>query len=320
MKKTVIILGCLALLAAGCNKVQTVEDETELKFDITVNYANDTRSVKRDWVVGDKIYLVFDVSFQDKVGSYATNHGYVTMTYNGHNFDAPVASNSNFLKALQASPSGKLAALYISGGQTPQFEYVEKSGTRYLEVKNSDSLYGYFLRAHEVPYTIANKTLTATLNLTLDVGDRYPVHLFLPSIPQNKAANYTFACPYFNWEYLTDFNALPGTYGPFAGIWGKPYGEPLHGSYYDGGLEFVLFLSGLDQGNPRDYIFVVIDNNGTPDNLTDDVYRKFTKTGVTLYGKEAIKLPPLTDTDKWTVFDKQDMWFYFNGFSGHVYF
>ena len=136
MKKTPLFLACLALLAAGCNKVETAKEPAEepaevvpeLKFNITANYDADTRAVKRGWVEGDKIYLAFEISFQDEVAGFPTNHGYVTLTYDGSAFSNPTFSDPAFSKALQNAPEGKLAAAYVSGGN-PQFQFEELSGS-----------------------------------------------------------------------------------------------------------------------------------------------------------------------------------------------
>ena len=64
MKKSMIFLGCLALLIAGCNKFETVESSVEepteeaprhLIVNISVNKVDDTRAVKLGWMGGDKI-------------------------------------------------------------------------------------------------------------------------------------------------------------------------------------------------------------------------------------------------------------------------
>ena len=78
MKKSIILLGCAALLMAGCNKVETVEEpeaqepSKHLNVDIAVNYGEGTRAVKTGWAAGDKIYVVFDVTFLENDGYYMT--------------------------------------------------------------------------------------------------------------------------------------------------------------------------------------------------------------------------------------------------------
>ena len=76
MKKTLLVLGCMALFVAGCNKIENVEEPVQdsprhLKVNITVNNA-ETRAVKTAWTAGDKIYVAFDVCFQEEIASYLT--------------------------------------------------------------------------------------------------------------------------------------------------------------------------------------------------------------------------------------------------------
>ena len=59
MKKSLIFLGCLALLMAGCNKFEaveapeeelTVESPGHLTVNISVNKVDDTRTSKIAWM------------------------------------------------------------------------------------------------------------------------------------------------------------------------------------------------------------------------------------------------------------------------------
>lgn len=327
MKKTLYFLGCVALLAAGCSKVQTVEvpeeEVPQLKFNITVTRDDDTRAVKREFAVGDKIYLAFDISFVDKVGSLPTDHGYISMAYNGNRFETPVASNNKFMKALMASPSGNLAAVYMSDGRTPQFEYGEQGDQlRFLTMTNNEKLGGFSLVAGVVPYTIANNTLTADIKLALfSTENQVPVHFFLPGISASKAGNYSMRCTKMQPCRFNRFTCLDATasigmiLGPWAPVSMDPFGAPMYGSYYSSGLEFVGYLDPDVIGTPTDYYLVVVDNKGTPDNAADDVYYGMKKNSFRLDGKEAIKLPALTN---WTVFTPSDIDMDYNGFNSEV--
>ena len=329
MKKILLYLGCLSLLAAGCNKVQPVEvpeeEVPELKFNITVTRDDDTRAVKRGWEVGDKIYIAFEVSFQDKVGSIQTGHGYISMAFNGNRFDTPVASNSTFMKALLASSSGKLAAAYLSDGRTPQFEFVDQGIVKLLNMTNNDRLGGFRLLAHEVPYTIENNTLTADIHLKLYSSETdAPVHFFLPGISASKAQNYSLRCTRLCPIHFTRFTFvdMSQSSSPNLGPWATEYlgsfGERIYGSYYDGGLEYVGYIDSNYLGAPTDYYIVVVDDKGTPDNASDDVGYGMVKSNVALDGKEAIKLPALTNSAKWTVFNPLGIDVDFNGYGSQV--
>lgn len=331
MKKTVFFLGCLALLMAGCNKGQTVaepaEEVPQLKFNITVNFVDDTRAVKRNWDVGDKIYLAFDVSFLEELGGYATNHGYVTMTFNGSSFDTPQSSDASFTRALMQSPSGYLAAVYLSDDRTPQFQFVGQGEMfQKLEITNGDRLGGYCMKAEKVPYTIDGSTLTAEINLKLNQDkNNLPVHFFLDGISSEKAGHYSLRCTKLRYHRFVGFYLLvlnlsgsSSPLGPWVMEEVPDFDEPFYGSYYDGGLEFVGYLDKDIAGAPMDYYMVVVDNNGTPDNTADDVWYGMSKSNVVLDGKEAIKLPVLTNSDKWTIFSPSGIDVDFNGFTDPV--
>ena len=319
MKKSLLFLGCLTLLAAGCNKVQTVEvpeeEIPELKFNVTVTYDDGTRAVKRGWEEGDCIYLAFDISFQEKVETFPTHHSIVTMKYVDYEGDGNLTwvnytTDVDFLKALLSTSSGKLAALYLTDGRTPQLEYAENgSMARLLNMTNNDRLGGVMLTAHEVPYTIEGHTLTADINVTL-YSDEYnvPVHFFLPDTLASNAGNYSLRCTKFQPMRFNAFTLLDmsqyqsNNLGPWASTTLDSYGAPLYGSYYDGGFEFVGYLDSDAIAFPTDYYLVVVDNNGTPDNPSDDIYRGMAKKNAVLNGKEAIKLPELFNASKWKIF------------------
>ena len=329
MKKILLFLGCLSLLAAGCNKVQPVEvpeeEVPELKFNITVTRDDDTRAVKRGWEVGDEIYIAFDISFLDQVGSIPTGHGYVSMDFNGNRFDTPIANNNSFMKALLASSSGKLAAVFFSGGQTPDFEFEDQGTVKLLNMTNNDRLGGFCLLAHEVPYTIENNTLTADIHLQLYSSESdAPVHFFLPGISASKAQNYSLRCTRLCPDHFTRFTFVDRSQysSPNLGPWATEimgsFGEPMYGSYYSGGLEYVGYIDRDYLGASTDYYIVVVDDKGTPDNASDDVGYGMVKSNVALDGKEAIKLPALTNSAKWTVFTPLGIDVDFNGYGSPV--
>ena len=144
MKKSIFIIGCLALLAAGCNKVEKVEVPAEepvlesrnhLIVDFKVNQAGDTRSVKTSWAAGDKIYVFFDHFFLDYLTypnivstSSTVPVQYMTLTYNG------VKWNYEMTQALEQyvlnQASGTLIGVYYSK-VVPEFRALHgKRGTK----------------------------------------------------------------------------------------------------------------------------------------------------------------------------------------------
>ena len=322
MKKTLFFLGCLSLLAAGCNKVQNVDVPTDdpveeipaLKFNITANFDEETRAVKRAWAEGDIIYVAFDIAFVYQVKDeatgmyYSANHAVISMTYSEDEGWVPSLPDTEFENALRAMGTGKLAAVYISGGQTPQFLFDENDFFHYFHVTNYGVLGGVILSANEVGYTISDNTLTAELNMTLDAPEgtyRYPVHFFLPSITEENASNYTFSCKKFSPDRFGGFQfgvppyAVSGPSVSRFNIVDDSYGLPILGSYYAGGLEFVGMLKPDCKGEETEYILVITDNQGTPDDDTDDVIYT-TKKSATLEGKEAFNLPAL-NSSRWTL-------------------
>lgn len=78
MKKVMILLSAVLALVA-CNKeTPSVQndgtiDASKVVFDLTINYADDTKAVKSGWASGDKVYLFFE----------GVTTGYVVTEYNG---------------------------------------------------------------------------------------------------------------------------------------------------------------------------------------------------------------------------------------------
>lgn len=315
MKKSLFFLGCLSLLAAGCNKVQQVEEPAEvpaLKFNITANYDVESRAVKRAWAEGDIIYIAFDIALVDEVKDeatgvyYSANHAVVPMTYVNGDW-LPSIPDTEFENALRAMGVGKLAAVHISGGQTPQFQYNDDGFMHMLRVSNRDVLGGCILSANAVDYWVEDNTLYANLSMTLDTrysSNRYPVHFFLPSISEDRVSDYTLRsmklCPdvFFSFSFMPTM-AGPGAITPKAERLGNPdTNDPIRGSYYAGGIEFVALVDPEWAGIQTDYVLFITDNRGTPDDDSDDVSYHLPKNAA-LSGKEAIKLPGLF-SGRWT--------------------
>ena len=119
-------MGCLALLMAGCNKIENVEVPAEepvvespdhLVIDIKVGTEGETRAVKKAWDVGDKVYVFFDHFFLDyltdpNIGTtgYSNDVCYLTLTYNGFTWQSDF-SQSALEAYLLGQSSGTLAAI-----------------------------------------------------------------------------------------------------------------------------------------------------------------------------------------------------------------
>ena len=324
MKKTLLFLGCIALFAASCNKIDTVEEPVQdsprhLKVNITVNNA-ETRAVKTAWAAGDKIYVVFDVCFQEEMASY------LTLTYNGYSWSSEF-SDDTLEELLLGKEVGKLAAAYISPDRNPEFQYVfdpENPYVPYILMTNSDGLTGMFLSSHDMQYVVEDGTLTAELNMKLRINN--PVHFFVDGIPAGAVKNFTLSCNKLIPAHFDRFTYLmldiPGSnYHSEAGPW-TDYtyglaGDPILGQYFESGVEFNCMLDTPAVGNETEYVFFVVDNNGTPNDTTDDTTYSLTRTA-TLNGKEAIRLPWLGNTDEWKVLTPSDLNPEFNGYDDEV--
>ena len=307
MKKTLLFLGCIALSVASCNKIETMEEPVQdsprhLKVNIKVNNA-ETRAVKTAWAAGDKIYVAFDVCFQEELSSY------LTLTYNGYSWSSEF-SDDTLEELLLGKEVGKLAAASISPD-------------RNILMTNSDGLTGMFLSSHDMQYVVEDGTLTAELNMELRINN--PVHFFVDGIPAGAVKNFTLSCnkliPAHFDRYTYLLIDIPDGFHTEAGPW-TDYtyglaGDPILGQYFESGVEFNCMLDTPAVGNETEYVFFVVDNNGTPNDTTDDTTYSLTRTA-TLNGKEAIRLPWLGNTDEWKVLTPSDLNPEFNGYDDEV--
>ena len=324
MKKTLLFLGCIALLAASCNKIETVEEPVQdsprhLKVNIKVNNA-ETRAVKTAWAAGDKIYVAFDVCFQEQLSSY------LTLTYNGYSWSSEF-SDDTLEELLLGKEVGSLAAAYISPNAKPEFQYeLDEVNNPYVPsimMTNSDGLTGMFLAADDVRYTVEDGTLTAELHMAIRMNNA--VHFFLDGIPAGAVENFTLSCnklipAHFN-RFTYVLIDVPGGFHTESGPW-TDYtyglaGDPIPGQYYESGVEFNCMLDTPAVGSATEYVFFVVDNNGTPNDTTDDTTYSLTKRA-TISFKDAIRLPWLGNTDEWTVLTPTDIDPEFNGYNDEV--
>lgn len=324
MKKTFLFLACMALFVASCNKIETVEEPAQdspkhLKVNINVNHGSETRSVKTGWAAGDKIYVAFDVCFQEEISSY------LTLTYNGVSWTSEFSDDA-LEEILLGKESGKLAAAYISTDRKPVFQYTPPTETNPYNVNiimsNSDGLTGMYLSDDDVDYHIEDGTLTAELNMELRIGNL--VHFSLEGSSQEVAGNYTLSCDKLAPVHFERFTYvlidIPDSYHLELGPWtdfalGNP-GSAIPGSYYYGGIEFNCYLTD-SFGTETEFVFYLVNNNGTPEDPSDDITYSLTKTA-TFYGKEAIRFPSLEYSGEWEILTPSDMNPQFNGYNDEV--
>ena len=316
-------MACIAMFVAGCNKIENVEEPVQdsprhLKVNIKVNNA-ETRAVKTAWAAGDKIYVAFDVCFQEQLSSY------LTLTYNGYSWSSEF-SDDTLEELLLGKEVGSLAAAYISPNVKPEFQHVLDPESPYVPsimMTNNDGLTGMFLSADDVRYTVEDGTLTAELHMAIRMDNA--VHFFLDGIPAGAVENFTLSCnklipAHFN-RFTYVLIDIPDGFHTEAGPW-TDYtyglaGEPILGQYYESGVEFNCMLDTPAVGSETEYVFFVVDNNGTPNDTTDDTTYSLTKTA-TLKGKDAIRLPWLNNTQEWIVLTPSDITPVFNGYNDEV--
>ena len=325
MKKTILFLGCIALFVASCNKIETVEEPVQgsprhLKVNIKVNNA-ETRAVKTKWAAGDKIYVTFDVCFPAELDSH------LTLTYNGFSWTSEF-SDDTIEGLLTEKGTGKLAAAFISADRKPEFQYMPAPANNpyvpSITMTNSDGLTGVFLATDDVTYTVEDGTLTAELNMAVRVNNA--VHFSLEGIPTGEAGNFTLCCDklvpaHFNRFTYVLIDIPESSYHLEIGPWtdyalGKA-GEPIPGQYFDGAVEFNCALDTPVVGSETEFVFYIVNNNGTPNDASDDTTYSLTKT-TTINDKDAIRFPWLNNTQEWIVLTPSDITPVFNGYNDEV--
>ena len=301
MKKSIVIfMSGLTLLMAGCNKVETQEESTEesprhLIVDIDVNCADETRSVKTGWEAGDVIYLAFDHFFTGDETMYSPeNVCYMKLTYNG-SFWKSWISNSALEEYLLGRTSGHLAAAYWSDFE-PQLQYTITGDTPRLAVVNNGACTpGFVLYDVNADYTVANGKLTATLTFEALYN---MVHFSMEGVSSYFSSQLSFKCNRFKGLIFDGFSYLET-----PGITTVRYqmtdaGEAIPGVERPDGTAFSAILDDQWRHQETDYFIQIIDNMATPDDELDDKAISMTHT-TTLDGKEAIKLPSITDS-RWS--------------------
>ena len=150
------------------------------------------------------------------------------------------------------------------------------------------------------------------------------VHFSLEGSSQEEAGNYTLSCDKLAPVHFERFTYvlvdIPDSYHLELGPWtdfalGNP-GSAIPGSYYYGGIEFNCYLTD-GFGSETEFVFYLVNNNGTPEDPSDDITYSLTKTA-TFYGKEAIRFPSLEYSGEWEILTPSDMNPQFNGYNDEV--
>ena len=293
MKKTFFYIGCLALLVAGCNKVETevtpveepaVESTRHLTVDINVEYPGDTRSLKTGWEEGDKIYVAFDHYFSDVLkpasGTSETAF-YMTLTYTGSSWDSDFSNpalEAYLLEEVEGQGrTGYLSAVFFSD-LTPQFQYgFQESGALdyyRLDFLNGKGAPGFFLTNNTKQgeddeavktYSVVDDKLKATLRMRIPDN---MVHFFLEGVGPDDYQRFSLKCSHIAPGNLSSFHRMrvhwegdePGEkyFPPYAVFWDwrDRYGEAIPAALRSDGIAFCGFLKNVtDQdGNPIDSV------------------------------------------------------------------
>ena len=293
MKKTFFYIGCLALLVAGCNKVETevtpveepaVESTRHLTVDINVEYPGDTRSLKTGWEEGDKIYVAFDHYFSDVLkpasGTSETAF-YMTLTYTGSSWDSDFSNpalEAYLLETVEGQGrTGYLSAVFFSD-LTPQFQYgfQEAGAVDYyrLDFLNGKGAPGFLLTNNTKQgeddeavktYSVVDDKLKATLRMRIPDN---MVHFFLEGVGPEDYQRFSLKCSHIAPGNLSSFHRMrvhwegdePGEkyFPPYAVFWDwrDRYGEAIPAALRSDGIAFCGFLKNVtDQdGNPIDSV------------------------------------------------------------------
>ena len=317
MKKSMIFMGCLALLMAGCNKIEHVEVPAEepvvespdhLVIDIKVGTEGETRAIKKAWEVGDKVYVFFDHFFLDYLSNpdigttgYSNDVCYLTLTYDGFTWQSDF-SQSALEAYLSGQSSGTLAAIYYQH-LDPQYRCLHGRRSNkeefYVSLKNPGQYSGFYLFSQGDTYTVSNGKLSATLNMH---PHEHAVRLFIPGMPKSTRFGFGMKCSQLVREIPEVISSV--------NMNGEGFQAPTVQTSTDGVLypsfeespasaQMVFYgrLKSADYvGQPTEYVLQLTDKRGK--GSKDDLYYTFRKTA-TLWGKEEVELPQLTDDSKW---------------------
>ena len=303
MRKTILVLCSLALLASGCNKVQTVEEPSSgsslhLTVDINVNFASETRSVKTGWEAGDVIYVAFDDFFtDDPTVSPSETVYYMKLTYNGASWISDF-SDEALEQYLLERESGLLAAVYysdLSSPYRPYYKSYKNSSPSLFLIGDYDVIIpGYYMYAKKefltdpaVYYTVSGGKLTASLNMVLPDNE---IHFFIDGIAPEDSDRFSFKCSWVTYAQCYGFDILNGV----RTMVNSPVTAAIPVAPRADGVIACGTLYNDNVDKEMEYVVELIDNNGTSEDESDDIVYTLTKTA-TIHRHDAIKLPSLSD-------------------------
>lgn len=284
MKKTILIFAA-AFAFAACQK-ESVMDNTpvsasEIVFDLDVTYGPATKATKKAWADGDKLFIFF----QDVISGYAT----IVYDETAGIFTSAQINGTVTVNDLE---SGKtLTAIYLPYGNDA---VASTDGTSFKFDKTFTS---YFLKAEKAAYTVSGTTVSGTLNMVAPEGF---VQFAMPLSGEVNGTTTTFFRNNSNYKYtLSDSNLKPVSFASVASdgsitVTEGAEGEPITGYIYNGDINFSGVLKSSSNGNPANYAFTFVNNNGTAGTYDDVTY--LLSGNKTLSYKAAIKFPAISSS------------------------
>ena len=302
MNKNIFIIGCLALLTAGCSKIETAEEPVQavpdhLTVEIGVNQG-DTRSFKTSFEAGDVVYAFFDHFFVDYLSDpdvattkFTTDVMYLTLTYNGQYWES-VFSNEALENYLLSQTSGSMAVFYNSKAVPTFRAFHGFRGKEQFYVEVSNSFGGLHLIAEDCTYTVSNGVLKASVNMFPPEED---VVIFLPGLTkQDYAAQYRFESSQISENKIT---AIASDNVNNQGF-GAPYFErkasdnalyPIFDK--DRAMFFGRVKNRSYLGQEMEYVVKIVDKKREK-STKDDLAYTLTATA-TITGRNYVNLPEL---------------------------
>jgi len=287
MKKYLLYLGIgLSLLA--CSKGLEVEPVTDLELDFTIDDASepDTRGVKKGWANNDKIYVFFDKELVSPAQ-------YLVIQYKSYTKQWIAYSWSDGLKEKIAKrTSGTLSLLYVPNDKVGGTIEVRK-GLKDLtdpvywiapKEKGGDTFSGYALVAQNRTYSVTNGVVKCGATMK-PLSEGTWVQFCIKkdrdgkSFTSDQASRYKLVCEKSydttnSWHYADNIKPIIitgiGSDGEFMYSDSYPRTGAYISAYMYSGLCFAGTLEHIEK--EYSYTFYLLDNNGTPDDSSDDCH------------------------------------------------
>lgn len=293
MKRVLSILCAIPLVIAlaipfvSCMKVADGDSarNAELQFDIKVinTSAPDTKAVKTDWEVGDKIFVFFKKS----TGNYASNNTYATLTYNGSTWDASTAdSDSQLTWENGFQGPGTMYAIYFPFGDVVH----PSTGDFKCSGYSNDALNGippisWYMIDNGSPYTLSGTTVKGTLNMVLPEDF---VYFYIDAVDgkYKQDGKYRLSVQGIRPSIVTNWSG--GSFSKETLV----EGQPMWGFKYGNGIAFAGIMDD-SWATPGDHQFIFF-SDGDP-----AVTKTFTGVSLASPAHASVKLKSPTAANGW---------------------